>query len=179
MTQEQKKLLEKLKWENERKAKQFQLEKKLEALLEKKSFSFLTFEESDEIQLASESWPDSKWTDRLYLQTDLVKSASIFRTLKKYVDLSNLGFAYIFFMNYNFGLVRIQNDTIKRYWTQLIEIDTDEIFCYIPNRKDFICIEKTEDFIIGKEKEGRQWIYEITFSNKKLKTLLTQHSSLH
>ncbi len=173
MTQEQKHLLEKLRWENERKAKQFQLEKKLEALLKKEFFSFLTFEESDKIQLASEGWPDNKWNDGLYLQTDLFSSTSIFRILEKYLDLNNFGFIYIFFMNYNFGLVRIQNDTIKSYWAQLIEIDTDEIFCYIPNRKDFICIEKTEDFIIGKEKEGRQWIYEITFSNKKLKTLLT------
>jgi hypothetical protein len=33
-------------------------------------------------------------------------------------------------------------------------------------------MEKTEDFIIGKEEEGRRWIYEITFSSKELKAEL-------
>jgi hypothetical protein len=177
MTEEQKNLLEKLKWDNERKLKQSQLAKKLKSFLAEDSFLFLTFDESDKIQRINDGWPANKWSDNLYLQTEITNPSYFSHSIEKYIELNSDDFLYIFFMNYNFGLVKIKNDTLINFWAKFIEIDSDEVFCYLPNRTDFICLEKTEDFISGKEQEGRQWIYELTFSNTILKTLLTQNGS--
>ena len=79
---------------------------------------------------------------------------------------------YIFMMNFNFGLIRIsKTELIKywreliKYWRELIEIDGDEIYCYNPSSSGFICIEKTEEFISGREGES-SWIYELGSAEK-------------
>jgi hypothetical protein len=79
-------------------------------------------------------------------------------------------------MHYNFGLVAIPNASLARYWSDFIEIDGDEIFCSIPGRTEFICIEKSEDLIVGEEIKGMQWIYEVTFSSKEFKDELQSNS---
>jgi hypothetical protein len=76
-------------------------------------------------------------------------------------------------MNFNFGLVKISSQTLNNYWSDLIELDGDEIYCLQQDDPSFICIEKTEDTIVGDENEGRQWLYEVTFSNADIKSKLT------
>lgn len=75
-------------------------------------------------------------------------------------------------MNYNACLVSISNESLLNHWKQLLELDGDEIFISMPSKQHFICLELTEDIIVGNEKDGRLWIYEITFSNKELANLL-------
>ncbi|KAA9035502.1 hypothetical protein FW778_21320 [Ginsengibacter hankyongi] len=173
MTEEEKKRLDKLRWEAERKQKQSQLNEKLKLLLTKDKYEFLSFEESDKIQLASDGWPDNKWKDSLYFQAALQNKTAINEIVKKYTDTTKSDSVFLFFMNFNFGLVKISNSILINYWSELIEVDGDEIFCLQQDDPSFICIEKTEDIIVGNESEGRQWLYEVTFSNADIKSKLT------
>jgi hypothetical protein len=173
MTEEEKIRLEKLKWESERKRKQLQLDEKLKQLLSSDEFAFLSFEESDKIQLATDDWPDNKWDDFLYIQSTIQNKTPIDKIVKKYTDISKRNTVFIFFMNFNFGLVKVSNSTLNNHWADFIEIDGDEIFCFQHNEPDFICIEKTEDVIVGDEMGNRQWLYEVTFSNANIKSKLT------
>src|ERR1700733_2536907 len=122
MTEEQKDLLEKLRWNNERKLKQSRLDTKLKSLLGENNFLFLTFDESDKIQLINDSWPNNKWTDNLYLQTKITNPSCFSDPIKKYIGLNSGDSLYVFFMNYDFGFVEIKNDTLIKYWAELIEI---------------------------------------------------------
>jgi len=173
MTEEEKIRLDKLRWEAERKQKQFQLDEKLKLLLSNDKYEFLSFEESDDIQTTSDDWPDNKWTDFLYLQAPIRNKPTIDKIIQKYTDTNKSDSTLLFFMNFNFGLVKISNPTLNKYWSDLIEVDGDEIFCLQKNDTSFICIEKTEDTIVGYENEGRQWLYEVTFSNADIKNKLT------
>ena len=173
MTEEEKNRLEKLKWESERKRKQLQLGEKLKQLFNNDAFEFLSFEESDKIHLASDNWPDNKWDNLLYIQSEIQNKTPIDKIVKKYTDINKSNSVFLFFMNFNFGLVKVSNSTLNNHWTDFVEIDGDEIFCYRPEETDFICIEKTEDVIIGSENENRQWLYEVTFSNQNIKSKLT------
>jgi hypothetical protein len=173
MTEEEKNKLDKLRWELERKQKQFQLNEKLKLLLPNDKYEFLSFEESDRIQLASDDWPDNKWTDSLYFQTTIQNRTAIDKIVQKYTATNTSDSVLIFFMNFNFGLVTISNPTLNYYWFDLIEVDGDEIFCLRRDDPSFICIEKTEDTIVGDESEGRRWLYEVTFSNADIKSKLT------
>jgi hypothetical protein len=66
-------------------------------------------------------------------------------------------------------LIKISKRELTKQWKALIELDNDEIFYYSPKRRDFLCVEKTEEFNSGRESEGRKWLYELTFSNQSLK----------
>ena len=165
-----------LRWEKERKEKRTTLEPKLSAIVN--SFKLLTDKESDEFQSKSDDWPDNKWKDGLFLQTKVSETESIEETIKKMMKLISGEQLYVFMMNFNFGLIQISKNELIKNWRELIEIDGDEIYCYDPTSSDFICIEKTEEFITGMEHEGRHWIYELTFSNKELKEKLkTAHNT--
>lgn len=168
MTVAEKNKLEKLKWESERKSKQFQLAEKLKQVLNNDSFEFMSFEESDKIQLFTDDWPENKWNDLLYVQTEIQNKLPIDKIVTKYTALNKNDFIFIFFFNFNFGLVKILNSTLRSFWADFIEIDGDQIFCYQQNETNFICIEKTEDVIVGDQ--NRQYIYEITFSNQNIKS---------
>lgn len=173
MTEEEKNRLDKLRWDLERKQKQFQLEEKLKLLLTNDQYEFLSFEESDRIQLTSGDWPDNKWTDFLYFQATIQNRAAIDKIVQKYTDTNKSDCVLIFFMNFNFGLVKLSNPTLNKYWSDMIEIDGDQIFFLQTEDTSFICIEKTEDVIVGDEGESRQWLYEVTFSNVDIKAKLT------
>ena len=41
----------------------------------------------------------------------------------------------------------MQNEMLANHWQELVDLDGDEIFCYIPERPEFLCIEKTEEII--------------------------------
>lgn len=173
MTEEEKNRLDELRWETERKQKQSQLNEKLKQLLTEDKYEFLSFNESDKIQLASDGWPDNKWNDSLSFQVALENKIAINELIKKYTGTTKNDSVFSFFMSFNFGLVKVSNSTLNSYWSDFIEIDGDEIFCFQKDAPSFICIEKTEDIIVGSESEGRQWLYEVTFSNADIKNKLT------
>jgi hypothetical protein len=173
MKEEEKNKLDKLRWELERKQKQSQLNDKLKLLFNTETYEFLSFEESDRIQSVSDDFPDNKWKDFLYFQTTIQNKSAIDNIVQKYTDTYRSDSVLLFFMNFNFGLVKISNATLKNYWSDLIEIEGDEIFCLQQDDPSFICIEKTEDTIVGDENKGRQWLYEVTFSNADIKSKLT------
>jgi hypothetical protein len=173
MTEEEKIRLEKLKWESERKRKQLELDGKLKQLFANSEFEFLSFEESDKIRSAADNWPRNKWDNFLYIQSAIQDKTPIDKIVKKYTDTNKGDNVFISFMNFNFGLVKFSNSTLINHWADFIEIDGDEIWCHQLNEPDFICIEKTEDTIVGDESKNRQWLYEVTFSNPTLKSKLT------
>jgi hypothetical protein len=60
-------------------------------------------------------------------------------------------------------------------WPLLVEADGDDILCFFPRRSDYICIERLEEQMVGKEQLGYTWLYELTFSNEIIKSeLLTE-----
>ena len=165
-----------LRWEKERKEKRTTLEPKLDAIVD--SFKFLSDKESDKFQSKSDDWPDNKWKDELFLQTKVSESETIEKIIIEMMNLISGESLYLFMINFNFGLIQISKNELIKNWKELIEIDGDEIYCYNPTSSDFICIEKTEECITGKEDEGRHLIYELTFSNKELKEKLkTAHNN--
>lgn len=172
MTEEEKIRLDKLRWESERKQKQSQLEEKLKQFLTNDKYEFLSFEESDKIQLASDDWPENKWEALLYFQVAIQKKAVIHDIVKKYTATNKSDSVFIFFMNFNFGLVKISNSTLNNCWSDFIEVDGDQIFCLQQDAPSFICIEKTEDILVGDKSKNRQWLYEVTFSNPDIKSKL-------
>lgn len=172
MTEQEKGRLDKLRWESERKQKQSQLNEKLKQFLTSDNYEFLSFEESDKIQLTSDGWPGNKWKDFLYFQAAIQKKTVIQEIVKKYTDTNKSDSVFIFFMNFNFGLVKMSNSTLNNYWSDLIEVDGDEIFCLQQDDPSFICIEKTEDILVGDKSESRQRLYEVTFSNADIKSKL-------
>lgn len=169
MTNEEKNRIAELKWKIERKEKRAKLEPKLNSILPNKSFEFLSFEESDSFQSKTDNWPNDKWTEKLYFQTEIENTLIIDNIIKRFLELIRGSELYILLMNYNFGLIKISKEKLSNNWIDLIEIDQDEIYLFNPNSSGFICIEKTEEFIGERENEGRKWIYEITYSNNKLK----------
>ena len=102
-------------------------------------------------------------------QTEFSESKAVDEILIKMMNLIEGGQFYLFMTNFNIGLIQISKSELVKNWKELVEIDGDEIYCYNPKASYFICIEKTEEFITGKEVDGRHWIYELTFSNKELK----------
>lgn len=151
----------------EKEKKLLQLKEKIETL-PLKHIRFLSFEESINFLQQADKFPQNKWQDGLYIQAAMSFANPIEDALKSFLDFIEKDKLYLFFLNYNFGLVEFSKIDCLHYWAQLIELDQDEIWCYDPHALHFICIEKTKDFIIGKEQEGRQWFYELTFSNKSL-----------
>ncbi|AFM04745.1 hypothetical protein Fleli_2373 [Bernardetia litoralis DSM 6794] len=169
MTDKEKNRIVEIRWRIEREEKRSKLETKLNSILPKNSFEFLSFEESDSFQSKTDDWPNDKWKENLYFQTELEKAQLIENIIKSFLCLIKGSELYIFLMNYNFGLIKLSKEKLIDNWVELIEIDNDEIYLFNPKGTEFICIEKTEEFISERENEGRKWIYEMTFSNKKLK----------
>jgi hypothetical protein len=156
-------------WTKERIEKQNKLREQLDLLLSPDDYSFLSFEESDEIQLAGDDWPNDKWISNLYIQTDVSDFAKIEKAIGSFARINDKQFLYVFFLKYNFGLIVMPNYIVIKYWAKLVEIDGDEIFLYHPGMNYFICVEITEDITVGEESKGRRWIFELTFSNEKIK----------
>lgn len=169
MTDKEKKRIAELRWEIERKEKLSKLKPKLNSILPKNSFGFLSFKDSDSFLSKTDDWPNDKWKENLYFQTETHNTILIENIIKNFLELITDLEPYIFLMNYNFGLIKISKKELKKNWAKLIEIDNDELFLFNPKASSFICIEKTEGFISGFENDGRKWIYEVTYSNKDLK----------
>ena len=169
MTDNKKNRIAEIRWEIEREEKRSKLEVSLNSILPKNSFEFLSFEESDSFQSKTDDWPNDKWKENLFFQTELEKTHVVENIIKSFLDLIKGSELYIFLLNYNFGLIKMSKEKLIDNWIQLIEIDNEEIYLFNPKSTEFICIEKTEEFISERENEGRKWIYEVTFSNKKLK----------
>ena len=169
MTDKEKNRIAELRWEIERKEKRAKLEPKLNSILPKNSFEFLSFQESDSFQSKTDDWPNDKWKENLYFQTEIENTLIIENIIKSFLDLITDSELYIFLMNYNFGLIKLSKEKLSDNWIDLIEIDQDEIYLFNPKSTGFICIEKTEEFILERENEGRKWICEITYSNNELK----------
>lgn len=175
MTEERQNRILEIRWELERKKLLSDLIPHLNSLLTPDSFDFLTFEDSDSFQ--SDDWPKNKWDEKLYIQTEISDVEPIESVLRIFLDLIEGNHVYLFLMHYNFGLIRISKDELIRNWVRLIDLDKDEIYCYNPDTPDFICIEKTEEFISGQAKKGPKWIYELTFSSKELKEKINSSNS--
>jgi len=158
MNEQDKIRLAELRWKNERENKLLELDRRLKEFMSPSQYSFVSFDESDTIQKLSEDWP-GKSEEQLNL-----------------IEINPYDFSYVFFMNYNFGLVKVNNDALFTKWPGLIEIDSDMIFCYIPDQKNWICVERTDQFLPGKEQLGVFWIYEITFSDMAFKTKLLENA---
>lgn len=169
MTDKEKNRIAEIRWRIEREEKRSKLEVKLNSILTEKSYEFLSFEESDSFQSKTDDWPNDKWKENLYFQTEVENAKLIENIIKSFLGLIKDSELYIFLMNYNFGLIKISKEKLINNWIELIEIDNDEIYLFNPKGTEFICIEKTEEFISEHENEGVKWIYEVTFSNKKLK----------
>jgi hypothetical protein len=156
-----------LRWENERKTKQAQLDIKLKELIHPNAHSFLSFEESDRIQIASDEWTGD---ESLKIQVDEKQHEKITSIIKIFFELSQHPTCYLFSMKYNFGLFELPKNTTAEHWMNLIEIDGDEIFFSLPNRSDFLHVEKEQ--VVHRETEGVKYIYQLTYSNKALKLKL-------
>ena len=169
MSEDNKNKLGQLLWTKERIEKKKKLSKQLDLLLSPGDYSFLSFEESDEIDLVGDDWPEDKWTNNLFIQSDVSNFTNIEKAISSFARINDKQFLYVFFINYNFGLVAMSNDIVIKYWAKFIEIDGDEIFLYHPGMNYFICVELTEDIIVGEKLNGRRWIFELTFSNEKIK----------
>lgn len=169
--------LEKLRWEHERITKQALFEQKLKQLFCPQEYIFLSFDESDKIQESSDDWPCHKWESHLYLQVDIQQPEKINAVIKRFLALSDQDFCRLFSMNYNFGLVEMAKNAVFENWIRLLDIDGDQIFLSLPGKTDFLCIEKTEDKIVGQEDEGIKWIYEITYSSINLKLQLEKNGT--
>jgi hypothetical protein len=176
MNQGQTNRLEELRWKHELELKRAQLDAKLKEMISTSDYEFLSDIDSDNIQLQGDDWPSNKWEDFLYIQTPVENKSPVNKSISQLIKVNSTGTVYLFFMHYNFGLIAIPNATLARYWSDFIEIDGDEIFCSIPGRPEFICIEKSEDLIVGEEIKGMQWIYEVTFSSKEFKDELQSNS---
>ena len=172
MTGEEKDRLKKLRWESERKKKQLHLSEKLDQLISNEVVEFLSAEDSDKIQLTADNWPDNKWDDLLYFQSEIQNKTPIDEIIKKFTAINKGNFVLLLFMNFNFGFVKVSNSALNNHWANFLDIDGDEIFCYQPEETGFICIEKTEDIIATDGSKNRQWIYEVTFSNQNIKSKL-------
>ena len=138
----------------------------------------MTHEESEKIRLKSNEWPKDKWGQKLYLQSEVVSPILIEQALKAFINIHSTTFFYLLFYNYDFGMVKLNNELLFEFWKDLLAADGDEIFVYPPDGNYFICIEKTEEVISGREIEGRKWIYEITFSNIELKNKILDRIQL-
>jgi len=160
--------IEELRWKSERLEKQTNFAEKITSLNLESSLDFLSFVESDNFQKNVEKWPKDKFEKNLYVQKEINKTYIIINILKTYLKNIQSDFVLIILMNYNFGLIRIDKTTLIENWYKILELDGDEFYCYNPLGSDFVCVEKTEDFIVGKENEGSKWIYEITYSNEKI-----------
>jgi hypothetical protein len=77
--------LEEAFWRKERIRKKAELSDKLNLILSKNSLSFLSFEESDKIQLSSNDWPADKWNDMLYLQSEVSETEIIENIVEAYI----------------------------------------------------------------------------------------------
>jgi hypothetical protein len=177
MKDQQRLKLAELLWQRERKEKRSQLDERIEEIVLPNQYSFVPFSDSDIIQSASEDRPRDKWGENLYLQTSTDEPGIVTKVIANFIELNPYDFSYIFFMNYNFGFVKIDNEVLFTKWAALIELDGDEIYCHLPEKSSWICIERTEDVLTAKEHLGRIWIYEITFSNKKFKSDLVKNSA--
>ncbi|WP_188051714.1 hypothetical protein [Flavobacterium sp. GP15] len=154
-------------WEIERNEKLNFFMQKISSTNLNNKIENLGFVESDEFQKKSEEWPN-KYVENLYFQIELNNVEEISKRIQNYLDKIETDYLYIFLMNFNFGLLKIEKSLFLTEWNKILEIDNDEIFCFNPLKTDFICIEKTEEYIIGKENEGQKWICEITYSNKNI-----------
>lgn len=161
-------------WERERYFKMNELDQKMKPLLDSSFYSFLLFEDSDKIQLKSDDWPSDKWDKKLYIQTETSFPRPVTNIITRFIEINEFEFSYVFFMNYNFGLIKISNDALLTKWAALIEVDGDEIFCFIPNKSSFICIERTQEQIRLPDNIEFIWIYEVTFSNENFRDELVK-----
>jgi hypothetical protein len=175
MTEEQKQRLEKLREKQHRKSLQDALDLKLKHLIPHKSYSFLSQDYSNTFQNQTDPWPKLKWENKLYVQTEMSNPGIITSIVDRFIKLNPFDYTYVFFMNFHFGLVKIDNDVMVANWPLLVEADGDDILCLFPHRTDYICIERLEEQLVGKEQLGYTWLYELTFSNEIIKSeLLTE-----
>ncbi|HSC52096.1 MAG TPA: hypothetical protein VLC98_00630 [Phnomibacter sp.] len=172
MTEEQKQRLEELREEQYRKSQQDGLMDRLNSIIPEQSYSFLSPEYSNTFQNQTDPWPKLKWEKELYVQTEMSNPGIVTTILAHFLKLNPHNYTYLFFMNFHFGLVKIDNDVLFTKWPALVEADGDEILCFLPHRSDYICIERLEEKMVGKEELGYHWLYEVTFSNEHIKSEL-------
>jgi hypothetical protein len=169
MNLERKNRIAELRSNAEREKKRLTIEPKLKAIFKSGSFELISFKESDKFKAKSNGLPNNKWEDKLYTQTPVSEPKPVDDAIRGFVNLIEGNSLLISLYNFNFGLIRLFKEEVIKNWKDLIELDGDEFYCYDPSSNDFLCIEKTEEFISGKEDEGRKWIYELTYSNERLK----------
>lgn len=141
--------LQELMWWRERTQKQIKLQEKLSKILPVESYSFLSFEESDRIQLLQDEWPGRE--EHLYFQSEVSNKNAVEKIIESYVKLNEDNTVHIFFINYNSCLVSMPNQTLTSNWKDLLELDGDDIFISMPSKPHFICVELVEDVIFGRE----------------------------
>src|SRR5690554_6690693 len=107
MTDKEKNRIADMRWRIEREEKRSKLELKLNSILPKNSFEFLSFELSDSFQSKTDDWPSDKWKENQYFQTEIENTQLIENIINRFLGLTTDSEIYIFLINYNFGLIKI------------------------------------------------------------------------
>ncbi len=119
-----------------------------------------------------EPFPTDRWNRELILQTPIENPHPIQAVLVRFLSMSPEDNCVVILPNYSRVMIKLSKSTMPVIWKQLIELDGDGIFCFPPFFKEFISIDKVEDQFLKEPGSGRIWLYELTFSNIKLRDLL-------
>ena len=178
MTPENRIKLKKLRDDFEMKSVKSKLISRISESFDISNFRFINLSESALIFSRIDKWPDNKWDDNLYIQAKVTEQSIIQSVINNLIEINKDSYLSLLFSNFRIGFIEITNDFFANHWSDLIAIDNDDITCVLPNQNSFICIELTEDILESNYTEGRQQIYDLTFSNKDLKEILTRKSCL-
>jgi hypothetical protein len=172
MTEEQKCRLEELRERRFRNLQKESLTQKLVDRLRPDLYQILEPETKEFIQNGSDEWPGDKWERNLCIQTETSNTVLITTILSRFNMINPFNYSYVFLSRYDSFILQVTNQTLSEEWTKLIAADGDDIICYIPGRKDYVGIELIKEKMVGKEDRAPCWLYELTFSNEKLKSEL-------
>lgn len=151
-------------WEIERHQKSIEFSKIIKDKAIDLEFEILDFNDADNFMSKSENYPENKYEKNLYKQIELNNESALYLEIETFLSKISEKSIYVFFYNYNFGLVKINKVQFLNFWKLLIQLDNDEIMIFNPSTGKFLSIELTEDFVKNKEDLGRLKFYELTES---------------
>ncbi len=151
-------------WEIERNQKAIEFSQVLKEKAYDLEFEILDFNYADNFMNKSENYPENKYERNLYKQIQSNNDLEVYCEIETFLNKISKKSIYVFFYNYNFGLVKINKVQILKFWKLLIQIDNDEIMIFNSSTGKFLSIELNEDFIINKENLGKMKFYELTES---------------
>lgn len=161
-----------LKWASEREIKKSEFLTNISSIMDTNQIEILNFERSDDLMIHYDDWPGS--TSDFVFQAPKNNYDSINKIIHNLANYIQGEYAFIFLMNLNFGLAKLQISEIEKHWKEIIEVVGDELFIFDPNNSHFVCVSLTEDFLPNSQHP--EWIYEVTFSRMELKNKLIESS---